>query len=97
MLGQDTVCAILRDRLNEFGVSVEFGVELVNFMQDDAGVSITLKHTANQKEETVKAKYIVGADGARGGFVTVADFHAGTSAFHRSGTQAGRCPFLGRV
>jgi hypothetical protein len=91
------VCAILRDRLKEFDISVEFGVELTNFVQDDSGVSITLKHAAGQKEETVMAKYIVGADGARGAFYFMFDAGAADSPDFRSVAQAGRYPLLGRV
>jgi flavin-dependent dehydrogenase len=94
-LGQDTACAILRDRLEDFGVSVEFGVELVNFVQDEAGIAITLKHTADQKEEIVKAKYVVGADGARGKLLVMAGASVVVLPFYRSDTQASRRPFLG--
>jgi 2-polyprenyl-6-methoxyphenol hydroxylase-like FAD-dependent oxidoreductase len=65
-LGKDASCAILRKRLLELGVTVEYGVELTTFTQDDAGTRITLKHAAAKTEETVNAKFLVAADGARG-------------------------------
>jgi 2-polyprenyl-6-methoxyphenol hydroxylase-like FAD-dependent oxidoreductase len=66
ILGNDASCAILRKRLLELGVAVEYGVELTTFTQNDAGVTITLKHAAGHTEETVNAKFLVAADGARG-------------------------------
>jgi 2-polyprenyl-6-methoxyphenol hydroxylase-like FAD-dependent oxidoreductase len=83
--------------LEEFGVSVEFGVELVNFVQDEAGIDITLKHTADQTEEMVKVKYIIGADGGRGEFLIMAGGSAPVSPVHRGDTQAGRRSFFRRV
>ncbi|RKG60377.1 3-(3-hydroxyphenyl)propionate hydroxylase [Corallococcus sp. AB011P] len=52
---------ILRDRLASLGVSVEFGTALTGFTQDDSGVTATL--TRDGAEETVRAEYLVGADG----------------------------------
>ncbi|NPD24047.1 FAD-dependent oxidoreductase [Corallococcus exiguus] len=52
---------ILRDRLASLGVPVEFGTALTGFTQDDTGVTATL--TRDGAEETVRAEYLVGADG----------------------------------
>lgn len=60
VLGQSQTEAILRDRLAEFGVRVELGTELVGFDQDSAGV---IAHLSTG--ETVRASYLVGADGGR--------------------------------
>jgi 2-polyprenyl-6-methoxyphenol hydroxylase-like FAD-dependent oxidoreductase len=54
---------ILRDRLAEFGGKVELGTELVGFEQDDSGVTARLRQAG--AERTVRAKYLVGADGGR--------------------------------
>ena len=58
MLGQSHTEGILRERLAELGVKVEFGVGLVGFTQDDDGVTATLT-----TGETVRATWLVGADG----------------------------------
>ena len=53
---------ILRERLAGLGTQVERDVRLVGFEQDDEGVSATLE--GPDGEETVRAGYLVGADGA---------------------------------
>ncbi|MEC3953329.1 FAD-dependent monooxygenase [Nocardia sp. CDC153] len=63
VLAQADTEAILRDRLAEFGVRVESGTALVEFSADDTGVSVTLEHAG--VTETVRADYLVGADGGR--------------------------------
>lgn len=63
LLGQSRTEAILRDRLAEFGVRVELGTALAHFTQDPTGVTATL--TYDGAEETVRAAYLVGADGGR--------------------------------
>lgn len=64
-LGQDSNCAILRQHLKALGVEVETATELVTYKQDEGGVTATIK--ANEKEEKVTAKFLLGTDGARGG------------------------------
>jgi pentachlorophenol monooxygenase len=54
--------AILRDELAMHGVRVERGLRLSGFTQDDDGVTATLVGDAG--EQTVRAGYLVGADGA---------------------------------
>ena len=53
---------ILRDELAMHGVHVERGVPLTGFSQDDDGVTATLD--GNEGPQTVRAAYLVGADGA---------------------------------
>ncbi|GAB3583913.1 FAD-dependent monooxygenase [Amycolatopsis endophytica] len=60
MLGQAQTEGILRDRLAEFGVRVELGAGLTGFTQDEGGVTAQLS-----TGETVRADYLVGADGGR--------------------------------
>ncbi|MEU8899681.1 FAD-dependent monooxygenase [Nocardia sp. NPDC048505] len=60
MLGQSRTEQILRERLADFGVHVELGTALTAFEQDDAGVTATLA-----TGDTVRAAYLVGADGGR--------------------------------
>jgi 2-polyprenyl-6-methoxyphenol hydroxylase-like FAD-dependent oxidoreductase len=54
---------ILRERLAELGVHVERSTELTDFTQDAHGVTATL--VADGTSETVRARYLVGADGGR--------------------------------
>jgi 2-polyprenyl-6-methoxyphenol hydroxylase-like FAD-dependent oxidoreductase len=53
---------ILRDELARRGVAPQRGVRLTGFTQDEAGVTATL--LAGDAESTVRASYLVGADGA---------------------------------
>jgi 2-polyprenyl-6-methoxyphenol hydroxylase-like FAD-dependent oxidoreductase len=54
---------ILRERLAELGGHVELATELADFTQDPDGVTATL--LAGGATETVRVKYLVGADGGR--------------------------------
>ncbi|WP_441234817.1 FAD-dependent oxidoreductase [Bradyrhizobium sp. 930_D9_N1_4] len=54
---------IMRERLREFGHRVEFGCELVGFEHDRDGVTARLSGAAG--EETMRVRYLVGADGGR--------------------------------
>ncbi|MFC0032775.1 FAD-dependent monooxygenase [Micromonospora chaiyaphumensis] len=54
---------ILTARLATLGVRPQRGAELVDFAQDDDGVTATVT-TADGGTETVRAKYLVGCDGA---------------------------------
>jgi 2-polyprenyl-6-methoxyphenol hydroxylase-like FAD-dependent oxidoreductase len=59
-LSQSHTEGILRDRLAEFGVRVELNTALTGFEQDADGVTATLS-----TGETVRAAYLVGADGGK--------------------------------
>ena len=59
MVPQFLTEGVMRERLAELGHRVAFGQELTGFSQDDAGV------TAQLGEATVRARYLVGADGGR--------------------------------
>jgi 2-polyprenyl-6-methoxyphenol hydroxylase-like FAD-dependent oxidoreductase len=54
---------VMRGRLAELGHRVEYGTELVGFTQDAEGVSACVKNAAS--ERTIRAGYLVGADGGR--------------------------------
>ncbi|MFF2808062.1 FAD-dependent monooxygenase [Streptomyces sp. NPDC058000] len=60
VLGQSQTESILRDRLAELGTHVELNTALVDFTQDESGVTARLS-----TGETVRASYLVGADGGR--------------------------------
>ncbi len=59
MLPQFLTEAILRERLAELGHAPRFGREMTGFTQDETGV------TAEVGGETIRARYLVGADGGR--------------------------------
>ena len=53
---------VLQQRLRQLGTEVERGVQLTGFEQDNDGVTATLQGPSGP--ETVRAAYLVGADGA---------------------------------
>ena len=53
----------LRERLLELGQRAHFGVELAGFTQDQRGVTAQL--VGAHGEQTVRARYLIGADGGR--------------------------------
>lgn len=61
VLGQSDTERLLRARLAEFGVAVEFGTAVADFAQDAEGVTVTLAGPAGI--ETARVAYLVGADG----------------------------------
>src|SRR5690606_34873668 len=63
MLPQCLTEQIMRERLTELGYQVEFGCELLGFEQEADGVTVTLSGPAGP--QTVRARYLVGADGGR--------------------------------
>ncbi len=44
-------------------IDVRYGVELTDLAQDDAGVTLTARDVTDGAEQTVRVKYVVGADG----------------------------------
>jgi 2-polyprenyl-6-methoxyphenol hydroxylase-like FAD-dependent oxidoreductase len=63
MLPQMLTEQALRARLAEFGHAPEFGTELVGFDDGDDGVTARLRTAAG--EQSVQARWLVGADGGR--------------------------------
>jgi len=63
MLPQFLTERVMRDRLAELGHQVQFGCELVALQQDAQGVTATL--SAADGQQTVHARYLIGADGGR--------------------------------
>ena len=63
MLPQNLTEAVMRERLAEFGQRVEFGRELIGIAQEAGGVRASV--AAANGEETIRARYLVGADGGR--------------------------------
>ena len=63
MVPQFLTEGVMRERLTELGHSPAFGCELVGFEQDADGVTARLSSQAG--EETLRVRYLVGADGGR--------------------------------
>ncbi|MFD0202035.1 MULTISPECIES: aklavinone 12-hydroxylase RdmE [Saccharothrix] len=64
MASQDHVEPVLLRRARELGAEVVFETELVSLAQDDDGVTARLRSAGG--ERTVRAEYVIGADGHRG-------------------------------
>lgn len=62
-LEQSTTERVLTEHLATLGVKIERGVELVGLRQDASQVEARLAH-ADGRQETCRAAYVVGADGA---------------------------------
>jgi 2-polyprenyl-6-methoxyphenol hydroxylase-like FAD-dependent oxidoreductase len=54
---------VMRERLAALGHAPEFGLALVSFKQDSDGVTAHI--TTSHQEETIRARYLIGADGGR--------------------------------
>jgi 2-polyprenyl-6-methoxyphenol hydroxylase-like FAD-dependent oxidoreductase len=67
LIGQDGNEAIHRRHLEKYGTTVERGTELLSFVQDEEGVTATVlcRKDGKETQETIRTKYLVGAEGAR--------------------------------
>ena len=63
MIPQFKTETVMRERLLELGQRVEYGCELIGLEQDQDGVTARLSGKAGM--ETVRVRYLVGADGGR--------------------------------
>ena len=63
LIGQDLMEPILKARAEELGAVIRFQTELVSFEQDARGISARLRNRASGEEQTVRAQYLVAADG----------------------------------
>ncbi|QMU78173.1 FAD-dependent oxidoreductase [Streptacidiphilus sp. PB12-B1b] len=62
--GQDRYERVLVDKAREFGADVRFNTQLIEFTQDDEGVTAVAEDLGTGKRFTIRAQYLVGADGA---------------------------------
>lgn len=63
--GQDRYEQVLLRKAREYGAEVRFSTRLVSFAQDDEGVTATVEDIVTGRQRTVRARYLVGADGSR--------------------------------
>ncbi len=70
IIGQFHTEEILRSHLAQYNVIVETGTELVSFAQDEEGVTaeVLLKTGDTQEKKTIRAQYLVSAEGAKSEF-----------------------------
>src|SRR5215218_3546500 len=62
-IDQDKLEVILRGKAEELGAAIRFSTELVAFEQDDTGIRAVLKDRRTGTEQSVRADYVVAADG----------------------------------
>lgn len=61
---QDRIEPVLLAAARERGGDLRFSTELLSFEQDEAGVTATVRERADKKVYTVRADYMIAADGA---------------------------------
>ncbi|HEY8374616.1 MAG TPA: FAD-dependent monooxygenase [Pseudonocardiaceae bacterium] len=64
-IDQDRLEHVLRTKATELGAELRFSTELVSFTQDDDGVTALLRNRETGEERTVRASYVIAADGGR--------------------------------
>ncbi|WP_158609119.1 FAD-dependent monooxygenase [Pusillimonas sp. NJUB218] len=62
---QQSLEPLLRERAQELGAALNYSTELVDFTQDDQGVTARVRHLDTGKEGSIRAKYMIAADGNR--------------------------------
>ncbi|WP_406728605.1 FAD-dependent monooxygenase [Streptomyces sp. GD-15H] len=64
-IDQDKLETVLRDRAVELGADIRFAAEMVSFEQDAEGVTAVVRDRASGTKKTLRAGYLVAADGNR--------------------------------
>lgn len=54
---------VLRQTAEKWGADIRFSCELIQLAQDDDGVTATMRHRETGELQTIRARYVVGADG----------------------------------
>ncbi|MFD8233566.1 FAD-dependent monooxygenase [Streptomyces sp. NPDC059696] len=65
LIGQDRLEPVLRERAEQLGADIRFATEMTEFTQDADGVTAVLRGTDGGAERTVRARYLIAADGSR--------------------------------
>jgi len=65
LCSQNDLEPVLLRNARELGGDIRFGTELVSFEQDDEGVTAVVRTRGTGEERTVRADYLVAADGPR--------------------------------
>lgn len=64
-LTQQSLEPLLRNRAQELGATLNYSTELVDFEQDETGVTARVRHVETGKEDVIRAQYLIAADGNR--------------------------------
>ena len=62
---QQSLEPLIRERAQELGEALRYATELVSFEQDAGGVTAGIRNVVSGETDTVRAKYMVAADGNR--------------------------------
>lgn len=62
---QDRLEPVLLQYLRRLGGEIRFGVELVDLVDNGAGITATVRDRATGAESRMRARFVVGADGTR--------------------------------
>jgi len=63
-ISQSLLEPLLKQRAEELGAELRFATEMTSFEQDDSGVTAHIKHRDTGETSTVRARYMIAADGA---------------------------------
>jgi 2-polyprenyl-6-methoxyphenol hydroxylase-like FAD-dependent oxidoreductase len=63
-ISQSLLEPLLKTRAEELGAQLRFATDVVSFEQDAGGVTATIRHRDTGRTESVRASYMVAADGA---------------------------------
>ncbi|UUZ81115.1 FAD-dependent monooxygenase [Paenibacillus sp. P26] len=67
LIAQDMLETVLVDRIAEAGSELRFKTELAGFVQDEEGVTATIRDLESGDIRRVRARFLIAADGGRGG------------------------------
>jgi len=62
-IAQDRLEPLLRNKATELGADLRQGTELISFEQDSDGVTARVRMRADESEYTIRAQYVIAADG----------------------------------
>jgi 2-polyprenyl-6-methoxyphenol hydroxylase-like FAD-dependent oxidoreductase len=62
-IAQDELEPLIRSRATELGADIRQSTELLSFEQDDAAVTARVRHRVSGRETTIRARYMIAADG----------------------------------
>jgi 2-polyprenyl-6-methoxyphenol hydroxylase-like FAD-dependent oxidoreductase len=63
-ISQSLLEPLLKSRALELGADLRFSTDMISFEQDEHGVTALIRHRDTGEEETIRATYMVAADGA---------------------------------
>src|SRR5262249_14057293 len=67
LIAQDVLETVLPDLARQAGAQLRHQTELIAFTQDDEGVTATLRNLKSGTDRSVRARYLVAANGSKSG------------------------------